>query len=381
MRRSPWQAFAVRHRDLGDEAVTMDSFAETYAEARGKFLAAAHDAGARLHTYGRDDLKGSEGEPLACDVAMLGPDNAERAAIVISGTHGIEGFTGSAVQHRWLLAQRRDAERDIKIVLVHAINPWAFSHKTRTTENNVDLNRNFVRDNVGYERANPGYDALAPFLHIDPSDARRALEAYRGYQSHLNENGWHLENEMLEGQDHRPDGLFYAGKEPEWSNRVFRGILSEHLAAARTIGFIDLHTGVGSFGEIVYLIFDEQGTPGHAAAARWWDRTEEKSAFRSGMTPKYRGLLSQAIRQEIPAARIAGAVIEFGTADEYAIFRGDCLDRWVRFEGRSDPDVARFQDAYKDIMCPRDLTWRRMVLSEGPRIMDKLVEGVLAWRD
>ena len=60
------------------------TFARSYAEARGKFLAAASDAGARIHTYGRDDLKGSEGEHLACDVAVLGPDTAERAAIAIA---------------------------------------------------------------------------------------------------------------------------------------------------------------------------------------------------------------------------------------------------------------------------------------------------------
>jgi hypothetical protein len=34
---------------------------------------------------------------------------------------------------------------------------------------------------------------------------------------------------------------------------------------------------------------------------------------------------------------------------------------------------------YKDIMCPRDPFWRRMVLSEGPRLMDQLMAGVRAW--
>lgn len=358
----------------------MDSFSETYAAARGKFLAAASDAGARIYTYGRDDLKGIEGEALACDVAVLGPDRAGPAAIVITGTHGIEGFTGSAILHRWLQSARTDAARGLKIVLVHAINPWAFSHQTRTTENNVDLNRNFIRDNVGYERPNPGYDALAPFLHIDPSDARRSLEAYRGYKAHLEQHGLHLENEMLEGQGQHPDGLFYAGRRPEWSNLLFRRILQEHLGAIGTIGFVDWHTGVGAFGEIVYLIPDEKGTPEHDAAARWWDCKQEKSAFASGSTPKYRGLLSQAFRQELPDARIAGAVIEFGTADDYSIFRGDCLDRWVRFEGRDHPDAAQFRDAYKNIMCPPDLSWRNMVLKEGPRIMNALVEGVASWR-
>jgi predicted deacylase len=200
--------------------MSLDSFADSYAEARGKFLSAACDAGARIHTYGRDDLKGGEGEYLACEVAILGAENASRAALAITGTHGIEGFTGSAVLHRWLTSPHRAQSEDTKIVLVHAINPWAFSHKTRTTENNVDLNRNFIRDNVGYERENPAYDALAPFLHIDPSDARRSLAAYRAYKSYLDEHGWHLENQMLEGQYRHPTGLFFAGKEPEWSNRL-----------------------------------------------------------------------------------------------------------------------------------------------------------------
>jgi len=361
--------------------MTPDSFSDSYAEARGKFLAAACDARARIHSYGRDDLKGSEGEYLACDVAVLGPDNAERAAIAITGTHGSEGFAGSAVLHRWLMSRDRAELDNIKVVLVHAINPWAFSHKTRTTENNVDLNRNFIRDNVGYERQNTAYDALAPFLHLDPSDARRSLEAYRAYKSYLERNGQQLEAEMMEGQGHRPDGLFYAGKEPEWSNLTFRNIINEHLGSANTIGFIDWHTGLGSFGEILYLIFDEQGSPEHVAAARWWDRKEDKPALQSGSTPKYRGLLCQSIRQELPAARITGAVIEFGTADDYSIFRADCLDRWVRFEGRDDACAAQFREAYKNIMCPNDLSWRRMVLSEGPAIMDRLVEGVRAWHD
>jgi hypothetical protein len=357
----------------------MDSFSESYAEARAKFLAAASGAGARLHSYGREDVRGLDGEPLACDVAVLGPDRAERAAIVVTGTHGVEGYAGSAVLHRWLTA-RGQVRDDIGIVLVHAINPWAFSHQTRTTENNVDLNRNFIRDNVGYDRPNPGYDALAPFFDFDPTDARRSLDAYRGYKAYLESNGWHLENEMLAGQCRHPHGLFYAGTEPEWSNLLFRRIVGEHLAGAKTIGFLDWHTGVGSFGEIVYLMFDDAGSAEHAAASRWWNRApEEKSAFKSGSTPRYRGLLCQAIRQERPDARIAGAIVEFGTADDYAIFRGDCLDRWARFEGRDHPEARLFREAYKDIMNPPDPSWRRMVLAEGPASMDKLVAGVAGW--
>ena len=118
----------------------MDSFSNSYAEARAKFITAASAANARVHSYGRDDLAGREGERLTCDVAVLGDDTAEKAMIVITGTHGIEGYCGSAILHSWLKSLVGNTFNDgIKIILVHAINPWAFSHNTRTTENNVDL--------------------------------------------------------------------------------------------------------------------------------------------------------------------------------------------------------------------------------------------------
>jgi len=363
--------------------IMFDSFSYSYAEARDKFLAAARDAEAHIHSYGRDDLKGKDGERLVCDVAVLGADDAERAAIIITGTHGAEGYCASAILHRWLASRAADLDlKDLKIVLVHAINPWAFSHKTRATENNVDLNRNFLPADSTYGSQNPSYDKLVPFLHADRLHARDELAAHLAYKSFLDKHGWHIENEAWAGQGHRPDGICYTGHEPEWANRIFRGIVNEHLGATKTIGFIDWHTCVGRFGEIVYLIFDEEGTPEHKAAAGWWSRGEgDRHAFNAGTVPRYEGLLCKAIRQELPASRIAGAVIEFGTVDEYALFRADRLDRWLRSEGRDDPDHDLLREDYMNVCCPRDITWRRHVLTEGPAVMDRLIDGVLAWRE
>ena len=361
--------------------MTTDSFSSSYGEARGKFLAAARDAKARIHSYGRDDVRGKEGESLACDVAVLGPDDAERAAIVITGTHGVECFGPSAILHHWLRLSRSQVEiGDAKIVLVHALNSWGFSHKTRTTENNVDLNRNCMARDDRYDRQNASYDKLVPYLHTDAFAADENLRAYRAYKSYLDQHGWHIENEMLEGQSHRPDGMFYTGKGPEWANRTFRTIVHEHLGAATTIGFIDWHTGVGSYGEVVYLIFDDRGSSEHEAAAGWWGSTEvDRSAFAAGAVPNYRGLVCRVIRQELPAPRIAGAVVEFGTADAYTMFRSDRLDRWLWFDGHRDEQYDQFREDYKDINCPRDVAWRRLALSHGPMIIDRLVNGVRAW--
>jgi hypothetical protein len=359
----------------------MDSFSGSYAEARAKFIAAASAANARIYNYGRSDLEGREGERLTCDVAVLGEDTTEMAVIVITGTHGIEGYCGSAILHRWLISQVGNTlDKSIKIVLVHAINPWAFSHNTRTTENNVDLNRNFLLNRASFERLNPSYDKLMPFLHVKTYSADQNLTNHRAYKAFLDQHGWYIENEMLQGQTHRADGLFYAGKQPEWANHTFRKIINDHLSSANTIGFVDWHTGVGSYGEVVHLIFDDVGSAEHAAASQWWGNVAtDGGAFNSGTVPKYEGLLCKAIRQELAKPRIAGGVIEFGTADDYGMFRADCLDRWLRFEGREDKQYSQFRDDYRSANCPSDVAWRRLVLREGPIKIDQLIHGVSIW--
>ena len=361
----------------------MDSFSNTYIEARSKFIGAASDAGARMYTYGQEDLCGKDGEPLSCDVAILGDEMAQRAAIVIAGTHGAEGYCGSAIQHRWLsLFTDKSPPAGMKIVLVHAVNPWAFSYMTRTTENNVDLNRNFLASMQDFERPNESYDRLVPFLHGKTIEADYTLAAHREYRAYLDQHGWHIENESWQGQTRHSDGVYYAGRKPEWANRVFRCIIKDHLVDTSTIGFLDWHTGLGSYGEVVHLIFDDLDSPEHAAASSWWTGANDgRSAFNAGAIPKYEGLLCRAIRQELPKPRIAGAVIEFGTADDYGMFRADRLDRWRRFEGQGDPQLDTLREEYRNCCCPNEQGWRRLVMREGPLKIEQLVQGVSNWRE
>ncbi|MBM3560453.1 MAG: DUF2817 domain-containing protein, partial [Alphaproteobacteria bacterium] len=79
-------------------------FAASYADARAKFLAAALDAGASVRRLIHPE-RGPDGETLAVDVARLGPTTARRVLVVVSATHGAEGFCGAGVQ-TGLLAER-----------------------------------------------------------------------------------------------------------------------------------------------------------------------------------------------------------------------------------------------------------------------------------
>jgi hypothetical protein len=77
---------------------TRDYFSASYPAARRAFLDAAAAIGARVESHVNPDARGPAGEELATDVARLGPADAARVLVTISGTHGAEGFAGAGIQ-------------------------------------------------------------------------------------------------------------------------------------------------------------------------------------------------------------------------------------------------------------------------------------------
>lgn len=353
------------------------SFADRYTKARALFADAAAEHGGRLLSYMQPEVAGAEGEDLSIDLALIGPSDATTAAVIVTGIHGAEASCGTAVLTTWL-AKARELPPDLRLVLIHAANPWGYSFAARTTQANVDLNRNF-RTAWGVV-SNPSYDLLSSFYHAPVGNAADSLRLYGAYRAFLDQHGWHHEAEMTRGQTTHPDGLYFAGNQPEWANLTLRKIFRDHLGRADRIGVLDIHTGLGAFGEILYLTFAPQGEAA-ACPDHWWcGSPDDRSAVRSAKPlPPIEGLMCRAIEQELPQARVAGAVLEFGVADAFAMFRSDRLDRWLKFDGKRDPDLSTLRADYRATCTPTDLSWRRLVQREGPEAIDRLIAGLSDW--
>ena len=79
-----------------------DCFADTFGQARAKFLAAVARSGARLLSSHTNPVKGPDGEDCITDVGWIGRSDARKLLILVSGTHGIEGHAGSGCHVAWL---------------------------------------------------------------------------------------------------------------------------------------------------------------------------------------------------------------------------------------------------------------------------------------
>ena len=122
-------------------------FSDNYHEARARFREAALHANATLH---RLDVSTPPHMDLTIDVAVLQDADAAIDAptlVHMSGAHGVETYPGSAVQ---LALLRQWAEKapppGVRIVLVHALNPYGFHCNRRFNEDNIDLCRNVLSE-------------------------------------------------------------------------------------------------------------------------------------------------------------------------------------------------------------------------------------------
>ena len=199
-------------------------FSNSYAESRSRFMEEAQAAGAEITSIVHPD-KGPDGEELAMDFAALGPADAAASLVIISGTHGPEGLCGSGCQMGLLASQElRKATSHLRLVLIHAHNPYGFAWWRRTNEDNIDLNRNYV-DFGSALPTNDAYDelreALNPEVLGDP-EAVRVLNAYEEKNGKLA-----LMAAMLAGQRTDPGGIFYGGTQESWSNRTIRAQLPQ----------------------------------------------------------------------------------------------------------------------------------------------------------
>jgi len=342
-------------------------FAQDYAEARAGFLAAAKARGLAPVSALHPSRKGAKGEDLAMDSVLLGPADAAALLVVTSGTHGVEGFCGSGCQRALLadeeLLKRIDAAK-LAVLLVHAVNPWGFSFLRRANEDNIDLNRNF-RDFSQPQPANAGYAELHDLLlpaAWPPNDANRAaILAARERMGHRE-----FQAAVSVGQDSHPEGLFFAGTAPSWSNRTLRELLRRHGAGKRAIGWIDIHTGLGPNGH-GEKIFAGRNDAADLARTRAWYGADVMSYYDGGSaSAEVVGSAALCVHDECPGAEISLMGLEYGTLPFAAVLNALRGAHWLEIHRDAPAALRRDIDcAMRDAFYTDTELWKGMILGQA----------------
>ncbi len=347
-------------------AKTSSHFAANYAEARVGFLAAAARRSLAVETA-INPLKGAQGEELACDAVVLGPADAPSLLILTSGTHGVEGFCGSGCQRALLddddMVRRLDAGK-VAVLLVHAVNPYGFSHLRRVNEDNVDMNRNF-RDFTNAKELNPAYAEVHRLLlpqEWPPTDANRADI----FACMKKMGAAPFQSAVSAGQQTFRDGLFYCGAQPAWSNRTLRSLVHRHGAARKRIGWIDLHTGLGPYGHGEKIFAGANDAAELARTRAWWGADIMSYYEGKSASIEVQGSMVKSVYDECPHAEVTGMGLEYGTIPFEAILHALRGDHWLAIHPDADAGKrATIKRAILEAFYIDADDWKGMVLGQA----------------
>lgn len=354
-----------------------DDFSQSYAEARDKFLAAAEAAGLDVESHPHP-LRGRDGEALAMDVVRDGPRQAERLLLISSACHGVEGFCGSGVQVALLRdpAWRQAAHAaGVAVLYVHGLNPYGFSWWRRVTQENVDLNRNF-HDFSQPLPANPAYDEIAALV-VPPTWPPSAevnakvgqLVAERGMTA--------LQAAVSGGQHDHPEGLYYGGRNPTWSNLTLRQVLREQAGRCRRLGWIDLHTGLGpnGHGERIYAGPDDAAELARAQA--WWGESVTSIYDGSSSSALLTGMMWRAAREECPQAETTSIALEFGTVPTMDVINALRADQWLENHPETDETKRRaIKQQVRDAFYTDTAQWKGRIVEQAREAAGQALRGL-----
>jgi len=371
-------------------------FARSYEESRSEFVS------------WQDKLPGSQlqkvvvpsktGEDLSVDVLTLpATQSAENVLVISSGVHGAEGAPGSAMQELFLkeYAHQLDCSKTT-VVLMHAVNPWGFKHNHRYTENNVDLNRNSVKDpatfksypNKLYAKVQGLMTASKPPRWYALSQARMGL----GLVYHLVKSGFDravVTQSVAGGQNIDPRGVNFAGEQHESQIPALREILKKQIGAARNVVHYDIHTGLGARGHLHVI---DNSDAGFVEASKnfirpltdnpddtiWHNSSSDKGFYDVSLGDFTNG---SEVSASTPA-KVLTYTAEVGTLGKGLLQQIDSAARYHErnslgfFEDRlSDKKTQAILDRCTEMYNPQDDQWRTQMTDNFRQLFDHTVRS------
>ncbi|CAO3358904.1 M14 family metallopeptidase [Azospirillum melinis] len=355
----------------------IQSFSTSYPEARAKFRAAADAVEADVECLA-SPMFGPDGEALSTDVAWIGPREAERVLTLISGVHGVEGYCGSGAQVDWMRSgEAARMPKGTAALLIHAANPHGFAWTRRVTEENVDLNRNWVDFRTRLPE-NPDYEMLREALvprTWTPKSRAASAEVFGAY---IGTHGFPRFQAVVSGGQYTdPRGLFYGGQEPTRARRTLSGIVTGRLSAARRVAVIDYHTGLGAWGVAEEIVSERRDTAVFTRAARWFGAGVTSSADGSSVSADLSGDGLIGICRLLPHAEVTAIALEFGVSAIEDTFDALRADAWLHLYGEPiSTQGQRIRTKMLAAFYDQSAVWKGMVLGQSRSVIRRALAGL-----
>jgi hypothetical protein len=301
-----------------------------------------------------------------------------------TGEHGIEGYAGAAMIH--LLTEEyldRIDPATTGICLIHALNPWGMRNFRRVTENNVDLNRNYLYNrstvpqdvNKNYEKESELF--LPDGKITDLSKERIKLQAQlvkalasEGYSAIKEAKGM--------GQFEYGRGVYYGGEKEEETTIFLKRVQKQLLSDYPRVIHMDWHTALGPSNEVTMVVSSEDERSEEELKAKYGLNNIQKftpEKVKGDSTNHFHKLKNE----QYPSTYLFSALFEFGTFGtgkkaELREFMTIVLENHLYWEGAENQDDREWiLSEFREMFYPLNDEWKKSVLNEGRLAMDAVL--------
>lgn len=371
---------------LAQNPALLDYYPDSYYQARGRFLTRAKQIlneypGSKLLSF---KVPSKIDDSLYVDMLYIPAQKPERLIILSSGIHGVEGFTGSAIQLMFLdRFLTRNLLKNVSLLVIHSINPYGYKYLRRVSENNVDLNRNSSLYDSLYKTDNPGYDKIHSFINpthpVNLCSIENKFFLFRAFNMAFKVGVAHFRQALLGGQYKYPKGLYFGGFDQEPQIDTLARFLTQFTKPYKFIMEIDLHTGYGKRGHL-HLFPNPVPEPTRRLVESIyqgyeinWGDTTKKFYTTTGDFIDFVGQIAQG-KMYVPMT------FEFGTVNSHTTLGGIkalhimILENQGHFYGyKRERDKFKVRKKFLEMYYPKSKKWRLKVMNAAIEMFSKIL--------
>ncbi len=310
----------------------------------------------------------------------------EKLLMVNSGLHGIEGFTGSAIQNMFIdRILEQHLHENMGVLLIHGLNPFGFKYHRKVTENNIDLNRNCVRGDQMFDIRNEGFAALTDMLMpsgpVNINSLRNQFFHLVSIYRIIRESMPVLRQAALQGQYDFEKGFYYGGKDYEPQIDSLKPFLIDIIRRYKTLLNVDLHTAYGERGTM-HLFIDE---PEDEAVRKGIEKIFAGADIDWGSSDDFYTITGEYtvwVNDLVPEVLCIPMVFEFGTLNSQETFGSlksiqimILENQGAHYGYRNIKHEEKTKHLFDEMYFPSSAVWRSKVIADSFEMMSKMMKN------
>jgi hypothetical protein len=332
-----------------------------------------------LHTF---NVPSQFDSNLFTDVLYLQSElPTDKLLVILTGVHGGEAYLGNA-QMWTVLSQIEQVNLEkMSVVFVHSLNPFGMKYFKRTTENNIDLNRNFAEDQDFSQFHNQAYEKLHPVLNesapVEFYGLNNILLLPKLAFFIMKESKDKLTQATAGGQYQFPQGIFYGGSKKEPQVQFLISKLKMWAESKSQILLLDLHTGYGERGRL-HLFGSHAMLESHLQFTNKIFADFELNLGGSKNFYKTNGDTVTYFSKLWPDKQFAGMCLEMGTRDSQETWGSFVSLQAIRLENQGvlfgyqdERDFKLSREVSIETFLPSDSEWRAQGIAQFKNVFNK----------